>query len=144
MIGFGCGNIRVSVINSFHVTRWNRLMASNRIRSLDTKTLDSPNGPIVAIMMAVDVFDANRLIDFMPIVVDKFKAHRLCSPPETSALLVTLIGDISAEQFVQQWVSLASKDQILHHFMTEMQLADVLLGTEFGEVREMVSLRDRI
>jgi hypothetical protein len=119
-------------------------MASNRIRSLNTATLESPNGPVVAIMMALDIAEVSQLDDFLNLVVEKFKAHRMCSPPETAALLVTIIGNVSAEHFAQRWAALTSKDQILRRFMAEMQLADVLLGTDSGEVIEMVSLRDSV
>ena len=119
-------------------------MATNRIRSFDTSAVESPGGQLVAIMMALDVFDAERLEDFLTIVVEKFKAFRMCSSPEASALLVTLIGNVSAATFAQSWATLACKDQVLRHFMNEMQIADVLLGTESGEVIEMVSLRDLI
>jgi hypothetical protein len=95
-------------------------------------------------MMALDVFDAERSKHILTIVVEKFKAFRMCSSPEASALLVTLIGNVSAATIGQSWATLACKDQILRHFTNEIQIADVLFGTESGEVIEMVSLRDLI
>lgn len=115
-------------------------MASNQIRSVSTATVDSPNGPVVAIMMALDLGEIGQVDAFMKQVAEKFKAHRMCSPPETAALLVTIIGSLPAQGFVCRWAALTHNDEVLQHFMAGMQIADVIRGTTSGDVIEMASL----
>src|SRR4051812_10222912 len=109
-------------------------MSLNQIQSISTKPLDSENGTVLAIMMALDVSDLKQADDFVQSAVEKFKAQWMCSPPETSALLITLIGAMSAQDFARRWQTIASADKVLHHFMTQLEMADVLHGTSAGEV----------
>lgn len=116
-------------------------MASNRIQKLYTTPLESANGTVLAIMMALDVFDLERTDEFIQSAIEKFKAQRMCSPPETSVLLVTIVGAMSAEDFAQRWKAIASTDKVFHHFMSQLETAEVLHGTSAGQVLDTASLR---
>jgi hypothetical protein len=115
-------------------------MATNTIASVKTVELDSPTGPLVAIMIALNIGDSKHAVPFVREVAQKFNVHRTCSSPETAALLVTIIGDFSASEFAKQWKELQGEDQILKFYMSMMRMADVMHGTESGEVLEMASL----
>jgi hypothetical protein len=120
-----------------------RNMASNAIRLLETVPWEVRNESIVAISIAIDV-DDDGFDEFFPELVEKFKAQRMCSPPETLGLLVTLIGNVSAAKFAERWVAATMEDQILAFFMSGMQLADVIVGTKAGGIVETDSLIDRL
>jgi hypothetical protein len=77
-------------------------------------------------------------------VVEKFKAQRMASPPETSGLLITLIGNVSAEKFSERWAAATVADPILAFFMSGMHIADVIVGTKAGGIEETDSLIDRL
>jgi hypothetical protein len=115
-------------------------MAGNEIAQLETVELQSASGPVVAIMIAVNIGDARRAEAFVGQVTEKFKVHRTCSPPETSYLLVTIIGDMTAQQFATCWKALVAEDPILETYLSMMHVADVLHGTSRGEVLDSASL----
>src|SRR5258705_11007282 len=103
-------------------------MARNSIANMKTVNLQSPSGPLAAIMIEVDVPDVQTADAFVAEVAAKFKMYRMSSPPATSGLLITIIGDFSAAQFARRWRELAAGDQILGVFMSRMQIADVVRG----------------
>jgi hypothetical protein len=70
-------------------------------------TLNGRDGPLVAILIGLDLPDRNQAEAFVAEVADKFKAQRMLSPPETARLCVTLIGELSAEEFARRWKELA-------------------------------------
>lgn len=103
--------------------------------------LQSPAaGPIVAIMIGIDVHDGATADSFVAEVAEQFKMQRMISPPNTNALLVTMVGDMSAARFAECWRALVRGDEILTVFMSQMRLADVRHGTAAGQALESVSL----
>ena len=91
-------------------------------------------------MMGLDVDDLSSLDSFIPHVVEKVKLQRMCSPPDTAILFITLIGDLSASDFRRRWLEQVSKDEILTFFISRMKEATVLHGKRDGTVLEHVSL----
>ena len=71
------------------------------IKSLKTATINGPDGPLIAVMVGIDVPDPGEADAFMLHVLEKFKAHRMISPVETAGLLVSIIGDLSAQEFAR-------------------------------------------
>ena len=115
-------------------------MAANTLARIETVELDGADGPLTAVMLSLDIADRANAPAFIREVAETFKAHRMCSPPETAGLLVTIMGELSAEQFAEHWRKLAAEDAILAQFMGRMQLADVVQGTSSGRVLSSASL----
>jgi hypothetical protein len=47
-------------------------------------------------MIAVNIPDVQTADAFVSEVAQRFTVHRMISPPDTSALLITIIGDLPA------------------------------------------------
>jgi len=98
----------------------------NSIHNLDTKLFKNQSGEFPAIVMGLNVQDRQTVDSFLNHVVEQFKNQRMCSPPDTANMTITIAGEMTAEEFRTAWVSRVSKDPILKHFMSLMVLADVL------------------
>jgi len=112
----------------------------NRITSLKTVDIGGDQGPTWAIMVAADISEPSTLGEFVPFLVEQVKLQRMAAPPETSHLLVTVIGDVSAEAVASAWREYVASDPIMSVFMSRMAVADVLHGTAAGKVLGQVSL----
>jgi hypothetical protein len=108
-------------------------VSKNVISSIKTlEGLQSPEGIRAAITIGIDIHDSSTAIAFVAEVAERFKVQRMISPPETNALLVTLVGDLSASSFAECWKKMVADDQVLAAFMSLMRRADVLRGTASG------------
>ena len=112
----------------------------NLIANLKTVTTASPDGPIPVIVMGLNIGDAEHPDDFIREVAEKFKAQRMCSPPTTAHMLVTIVSEMPLDRFVHRWNELVREDKILGFFMSQMRKADVLRGTRDGVTQEQASL----
>lgn len=108
-----------------------------------TVPLGGPNGPTHAMMMALNVNDPATADGFVAEVVEQFKLNRMVAPPDTSLLLITLIGDLPAERFAARWHRLVEQDEIARAFMSRMVMADAVQGTESGQQLSKASLLPR-
>jgi hypothetical protein len=108
------------------------------IEALDN--MQSPVGPVVAIMIGVTVRDTSTADALVIEVAEQFKMKRMMSSPKTNALLITLVGEMSATRFAECWRAPVAADEILDIFMSQMRLADVMHGVESGQVLETTSL----
>jgi hypothetical protein len=91
-------------------------------------------------MMAVNINDRVSAEQFVSDVVEQFKLNRMMAPPDTSMLLITLIGGMSAEQFAAKWKELAERDDVVRGFMSLLSVADVVQGTKTGQELSKASL----
>jgi hypothetical protein len=98
----------------------------NSIHNLDTKLFRNQTGEFPAIVMGLDIPDAQTTDSFLDHVVEKFKNQRMCSPPTTANMSITLTGALTAEQFRDMWAQRSASDPILKAFMSMMVVADVL------------------
>ena len=64
------------------------------------------------IMMGLDVDELDDLDAFMSQVAATFRTQRLLSPPETSAMFVTLVGSLTAAEFKRRWTKQVARDPI--------------------------------
>jgi hypothetical protein len=117
-------------------------MKGNTISNLKTVSLQSQSRSGVGILMGLDIPDPDSFDPFVHEIAEKFKLQRMCSPPETDTLLITIIGTVPAARFVKRWREIAEEDGILKFFMSQMRLADVVRGTPEGKPLETVSLID--
>ena len=114
--------------------------AKNTIANLKTMPLQSQDGPVTAIMMGLNIRDQQSADAFIQEVAEKFKVQRMCSSPDTSVLLITLVSDMPASRFVKRWRQIAADDKVLGFFMSQMHKADIVRGTVAGQTLETVSL----
>ena len=99
----------------------------NSVHNLDTKIFVNDDGEeIPVILMGLDIRHPETAESFVNDVIEQFKNQRMCSPPTTANMSVTLSGPITAERFREIWTSRYSTDPILNTFMSMMVLADVL------------------
>ena len=98
----------------------------NSIHNLDTRIFQNDSGEFPAIVMGLNIPDAESAAAFLDHVVQQFKNQRMCSPPDTANMTITLSGNLTAERFRELWTQLYATDPILKTFMSMMVLADVL------------------
>jgi hypothetical protein len=112
----------------------------NSVAQVKTIATNGPKGPTIAMMMAVDIGDAANGEVFVSEVAEQFKLHRTIVPPNTSMLLVTLVGDLSADRFASHWRDVVRQDGVVRAYMSLMQVADVIQGTKSGQQLSKASL----
>jgi hypothetical protein len=115
-------------------------MGKNTIKQIETKVLPSENGSIHAIFIALDIYDKDNSNDFIAEVIEKFTLQKMISPPTTTFLLVTIIGDLSAKEFCINWKSLIDKDVIAQTLVSMLNKATVVHGTNDGKTIDEKSL----
>jgi hypothetical protein len=113
---------------------------TNRIHNVATQTAERNGRPFPMVLIGLDVEDLAEADAFMQTVVDAFKNQRMCSPPQTSGLFVTLIGALTAEMFKERWTAASQRDHIVKAFMGLMTEATVLHGKRDGTVISHISL----
>jgi hypothetical protein len=115
-------------------------MGKNTIKQIETKVLPSDNGSIHAIFIALDIYDKNNSDNFIAEVLEKFTLQKMISPPDTTFLLITIIGHLSAEEFCTSWKSLIDKDVIAKTILSMLNKAAVVHGTNEGKIIDEKSL----
>ena len=109
------------------------------LAKIQTVEVDCPDGPMIAIMANFN-FDPPLTDTMVRQAVDTIRNQRMCSPPQTNALLVTIIGDVTLDLFVPKWHDAVAGDPAMSVFMPMMAIADVMRGTTSGELLESASL----
>ena len=64
----------------------------------------------------------------------------MSAPPDTQAMLITVVTPMPVSEFVARWRALADHDPVLGVFMSQMMRADVLRGLVPGETLESGTL----
>jgi hypothetical protein len=107
--------------------RWLRPMTvRNSIHNLDTKWFRNDAGEFPAVVMGLDIGDEETAGPFLDHVIEQFKSQRMCSPPTTAHLTITIAGNMSAERFRNLWAQRSAGDPIVEQFLSIMVRADVL------------------
>ncbi len=112
---------------------------SNSIHNLETKEFQNESGRFPAIVMGLNILDIENAGEFIDHVVEKFKVQRTCSPVNTMNMTVTIVGDMTADEFRSRWLQRSAVDPILEHYMSSMVMADVL-HLRSGELADRASL----
>jgi len=115
-------------------------MAANKLVGIKTVPGGSPEDPRFAIVTNLDINDAGSAVPFLRQVAETFLRHRMCSPPNTDAMLLAIIGSMSAAQCAELWRQFMAEDEALRFFMSQMRVADVIRGNESGKALERVSI----
>ncbi|EDY19230.1 hypothetical protein CfE428DRAFT_3407 [Chthoniobacter flavus Ellin428] len=98
---------------------------AREIVQCETKALETPAGPKFAIFLAANLHQPAALDALVEALVERFKLHRMISPPETSMLLLTIIGPCDAPAVLSRWQARVSGDQIARLWMDQMEKADL-------------------
>jgi len=75
----------------------------NSIAQIKTVAANGPQGPTTAMMIALNVDDVTSVDGFVRDVGEKFKIHRTVAPPNTSMLLISIVGPLTAKTFAKHW-----------------------------------------
>ena len=62
----------------------------NSIHNLDTKWFRNDAGEFPAIVMGLDIGDEETAGSFLDHVIEQFKSQRMCSPPKTAHMTITV------------------------------------------------------
>ena len=92
---------------------------THKIVRCETRQVDSKDGPKFVIMIGADLYLTSALEALIHDLVERFKVHRMVSPPETSLLVITIIGPCNVIAAV---------------WMARMEKADIGVGTATGQV----------
>lgn len=124
----------------------------NRIQSIETVELENDDdeedddedaddgGPVIAIMVALNVRDETAIRPFVAEVARAVINQRMISPPETEMLLITVIGPRTSASFESAWKEALQKDQALLHVIKGLTVAAGIIGTAEGKVLAEFSL----
>jgi hypothetical protein len=115
------------------IKRFKKLFSSeppltHKIVQCETRLLTSEQGPKAGIFIAADLYNASAIDALIHDLVERFKIQRMISPPETSLLLITVIGECDPRDFATRWRKRAAEDKIAAVWMARMDKADVGVG----------------
>jgi hypothetical protein len=119
-------------------------VATNQIREVTFRPVapsdsgDSEGGH--ALFMALEVGEPARLLGFLEEVVARFKRERMAGPPDARFMLITVVGEVSAEDFVQVWQASIVEDAPARALLGTMHQADVMQGDAQGRMLGLASL----
>lgn len=116
------------------------MQQGNFIRRAESGELEGDEGVVHAIMIACEVHDRSTAAEFVKRVAGKFKLQRTAAAPDTSLLLITLVGDLTAADFRQLWRAAIEDDMVSRTYVAKLKHADVVHGTAAGEVLDAISL----
>jgi len=114
-------------------------MPINEISNVNVLEVDGEQGPGVAITIALDIANPATLADFIPQVVEAFKTEHH-DTPRANILLISILGDLSADEFARQWHELNAPDTLLAEYFESLDHADVIQGTPDGALLSSASL----
>jgi hypothetical protein len=114
----------------------------NRIVRMMTTNEDLGYATVPYVVAYIAVDEPSSAESFVEEVAEKTKLQRMCSPPDTAHLMVTIVGDLTAPDFARYWRACVAKDEVLRFWMEAMQVADVLQGDSQGELLSKASLLD--
>jgi hypothetical protein len=115
-------------------------MSANIMKQLETKEVSLPDGPARAIFIALDINDKKNADGFIAEVIQKFTMQKMISPPDTAMLLVTIIGDLTAEDFRDRWKNAVAEDLVVGMLLSKFTRADVVWGDAKGKTLDQKSL----
>jgi hypothetical protein len=110
------------------------------LRRLETQEVHGTEGPTHGIFVGFDINDRKSTPELVSALAEQFKLQRMISPPDTSLLFVSVIGDFESSAFVEAWQTTVKRDAALSHFISQFQRAALVHGTRDGRVLAEESL----
>lgn len=111
----------------------------NKLVRTETQELKADTTISYAIFINLNM-DSLITYNFLIEVKEAFIAQRMISPPETALLLITILGNINAQDFAFALKKVLVEDKVAKAFIHRMAKADVIQGTEIGEILSSASL----
>jgi hypothetical protein len=102
---------------------------THKIVRCDTQLVNSEDGPKSVIILGADLYEASALEKLMSELVERFKVHRMISPPDTSLMVITIIGPCEVLDVAARWRKLAAADEVTAFWMSRMEKADIGVGS---------------
>jgi hypothetical protein len=116
-------------------------VATNQIRDVSFTMATEPGGEGGhALAITIEISDPVRLIGLLEDVVVRFKHAMMTGPRDTRFMLITVIGEISAQDFAQDWHAAIANDAPARALLGTLHQADVMQGDAQGRMVAQVSL----
>jgi hypothetical protein len=93
-----------------------------------------------ALFIALEVGQPDRLPFFLEEVVMRFKRERASGPPDARFMLITVVGEVSAEDFALAWHASIANDAPARALLGMLRQADVMQGNAQGRMITQASL----
>ncbi len=71
----------------------------NSIHNIDTKWFENESGEFPAIVMGLNLYNTDDIESFLDFAIEQFKNQRMCSPPDTQNMTISIAGDTTAKDF---------------------------------------------
>jgi len=97
----------------------------------ETKTIETIDDSGVSknvLFLAANLYEAEAQTEMTSGLFERFKIQRMMSSPDTSMLVITVIGPCDADSFVTSWRELVFADPIATFFMSQMEKADFAMA----------------
>jgi hypothetical protein len=107
---------------------------AHEIVQCETKSLSAPDGPKHVLLLAANLHALSSQETLVRDLIERFKMQRMISPPDTSVLLVTVIGACDSARFLRTWKSIIANDQIAAVWMSKMEKADFEIAPASGNI----------
>jgi hypothetical protein len=92
---------------------------------VETRELGCEQGSKYGVFLAANLDSPQALEALVAELVDKFKLQRTISPPETSLMLITVIGSCDVPRFLELWRTSTAEDPIAKVYLSMMEKADL-------------------
>lgn len=105
----------------------------NQILELKRQSFPQPDGSeLQAAFMACNVYDLNAADEFVNEVANHVRTD-LMLHPQTTHLLITIVGDLSAAAFAKLWHARLTGDTLLRAYVVKLMKASVVWGSSEGK-----------
>ena len=113
----------------------------NKLLSVEAEPITlADGGDGKAIFIACNIYNIEEAANFVSDeVAGAFRRTRFLSG-NVNMLLITILGEMSAQQFSDAWLAKCHQDKLLAGFMSDISEATVIHGTEDGETLGEASL----
>jgi hypothetical protein len=111
-----------------------------RLRRLETQELDGPTGRTHGILVGFDIDNRESSQELVSALAEQFKLQWMISPPNTSLLVASVIGDFDPDAFSEAWQLKMTQDPALSHLIAQLRRAPLLHGTRDGRIVSETSL----
>ena len=117
-------------------------MATNQIREVTFRPVAPEGGEEggQALFMALEVGQPDRLLYFLEEVVTRFKRERTLGPLDARFMLITVLGEVSADDFAKAWQQVIAGDAPARALVGMLHRADVMQGDSQGRMISQASL----
>ena len=114
-----------SMITYFLLFRKNKRVEYPHLARVQTVRLEGEHEEVTAILANFN-FDAPLTSEMVGEAIEVFNYQRTLSPADTSMLLITIVGSVTAQEFAQEWRKVGATDEVLQAYLSQMQSADVV------------------